>query len=136
MPELKPCPFCNGDAVIIYHENGQAYMSNVYYPLKRVSVMCHVCKVQTQVYSRARKAVEKWNKRTETCCSVPMDVRDVPAKPVKSKEPRLGMGYEYYDWVCPTCGKFLAYEPNIDGIPRRCQNCGQRLMKGNKGEQE
>lgn len=58
-----------------------------------------------------------------------MDNRDIAKLPVKYDEPRFGMGYEYYDWRCPTCGKFLAYEPNINGIPRRCQNCGQLLQR-------
>lgn len=58
-----------------------------------------------------------------------MSERNISKKPVKSKEPRYGMGYEYYDWVCPTCGRFLAYEPNPDGIPKRCQNCTQLLLR-------
>ena len=50
-----------------------------------------------------------------------------PQVPVHFTEPRYGMGYEYYDWKCPTCGKFLAYEPDIKGIPNRCTGCGQLL---------
>ena len=61
-------------------------------------------------------------------CKVCNEV-DFPRKPVKYEEPRYGMGYEYHDWKCPKCGKFLAMEPNIKGIPRRCQNCGQLLIK-------
>lgn len=58
-----------------------------------------------------------------------MDDKDVPKIPIKSEKPRYGMGNEYFDWVCPTCGKFLAYEPDIDGIPKRCKGCGQLLNK-------
>lgn len=57
------------------------------------------------------------------------DNRDVPKKPIKDPVPRYGMGYEYNDWICPRCSKFLAYEPNINGIPRRCQGCGQLIEK-------
>lgn len=57
------------------------------------------------------------------------DEKDIPKMVEQYKEPRFGMGYEYYDWKCPTCKKFLAYEPNIDGIPKRCPNCGQAIMK-------
>lgn len=64
-----------------------------------------------------------------------MSERDIPKRPVKSKEPRYGMGYDYYDWVCPTCGRFLAYEPNEEGIPKRCQNCGQLILR-KKGKME
>lgn len=58
------------------------------------------------------------------------DEINIPKMPKQYTEPRFGMGYEYYDWKCPTCNKFLAYEPNVNGIPRRCQNCGQ-LLKTN-----
>ena len=55
--------------------------------------------------------------------------KDIPIKVAKSKEPRFGMGYEYYDWVCPTCGWYLAPEPAIKNIPRRCGHCGQLLER-------
>lgn len=53
--------------------------------------------------------------------------KDIAKQPVKSKMARWGMGYDYYDWECPTCGAFLAPEPAEDEIPRRCQYCGQLL---------
>ena len=49
--------------------------------------------------------------------------KQIPQKPIKSKVPRYGMGYEYYDWVCPTCGNFLAPEPQRRGN-HHCV-CGQ-----------
>lgn len=58
-----------------------------------------------------------------------MDERDTGKYPIKSKIPRYGMGYDYYDWICPTCGNFLAFEPDIDHISQRCQKCGQLLIK-------
>ena len=51
--------------------------------------------------------------------------KQVPVKPVKSKEERYGMGYVYHDWVCPSCGKFLAYEPEESGC-HHCK-CGQAI---------
>lgn len=57
------------------------------------------------------------------------DPRDRAVKPVKTAVPRYGMGDEYHDWICPTCGIRLAYEPDIESIPKRCQNCGQLLKK-------
>jgi len=65
-----------------------------------------------------------------------MDARDIEKKPVKMKETRFGMGYEYHDWKCPACGKFLAYEPAFYDIPRRCQGCGQLLKKLTRKEAE
>lgn len=49
----------------------------------------------------------------------------IPMKPIKSKKERYGMGYVYHDWICPTCGKFLAYEPEKSGC-HHCK-CGQAI---------
>ena len=51
--------------------------------------------------------------------------KQIPKKPVQDKKPRYGMGYEYYDWVCPTCGCFLAHEPQRKGN-HHCV-CGQAI---------
>ena len=51
--------------------------------------------------------------------------KQIPMKPVKSKEERYGMGYVYHDWICPTCGRFLAPEPTRTGN-RYCR-CGQAI---------
>ena len=66
-----------------------------------------------------------------------MDERDVAKRPVKDYEnPRYGMGYEYYDWMCPNCRSYLAPEPAFERIPRRCQICGQLLEKMTREEAE
>ena len=51
--------------------------------------------------------------------------KQIPKKPLQDKKPRYGMGYEYYDWVCPTCGHFLAPEPQKIGN-HHCK-CGQAI---------
>ena len=48
--------------------------------------------------------------------------KQIPVKPVKSKEERYGMGYVYHDWICPSCGRFLAPEPTQTGN-HRCYSC-------------
>ena len=56
--------------------------------------------------------------------------KDTPKQPVKDKaHPRYGMGYDYYDWVCPNCGHLLALEPNWRKIAKRCCECGQLLKR-------
>jgi len=50
--------------------------------------------------------------------------KQIPKKPEKAKEARSGMGYEYYDWFCPTCGRFLAFEPSKGD--HHC-TCGQAI---------
>ena len=51
--------------------------------------------------------------------------KQIPVKPVKSKEERYGMGYVYHDWICPSCGRFLAPEPTQTGN-HHCK-CGQAI---------
>ena len=51
--------------------------------------------------------------------------KQIPVKPVKSKTARYGMGWDYHDWECPTCGAFLAPEPTTNG-DHHCK-CGQAI---------
>lgn len=52
--------------------------------------------------------------------------KQIPIRPIKSDEPRYGMGYDYYDWYCPVCHGFLAFEAQRDKLPQICK-CGQRI---------
>lgn len=63
--------------------------------------------------------------------------KDTPKQPVKDKaHPRYGMGNEYYDWMCPSCEMFLAFEPAVEMIPERCPKCNQRLTHLTRKEAE
>ena len=53
--------------------------------------------------------------------------KDMPKAPKKRDTPRYGMGYDYYDWCCPSCGKFLAYECDSEREKIHHCRCGQRL---------
>ena len=56
MAELKPCPFCGGEAFIYYSgspSNGSF-----------AEVICRECKCQT-LRLRGDKAIEAWNRRHE-----------------------------------------------------------------------
>ena len=53
--------------------------------------------------------------------------KNIPMNPIKSKIPRYGMGYDYYDWFCPSCGDFLAYECDYEREKIHHCICGQRL---------
>lgn len=53
--------------------------------------------------------------------------KDIPKAPKKSDTPRWGMGYDYYDWYCPTCKEFLAYECDTARQEIHHCKCGQRL---------
>lgn len=53
--------------------------------------------------------------------------KQIPKKAVRDKTPRYGMGYEYYDWVCPTCGRFLAFECDRGRNNIHHCKCGQAI---------
>jgi Lar family restriction alleviation protein len=66
MAELKPCPFCGGEATPVYCENVNSYTSNILYVSKRGTVKCKRCELRLpRVYRRVSKAIEAWNRRAD-----------------------------------------------------------------------
>ena len=55
MDELKPCPFCGGEAV----------MDSDGYYRKTFWVSCTYCGCSTQSFWTEKESVEAWNKRQE-----------------------------------------------------------------------
>lgn len=105
--ELRPCPFCGGEAGVHYfaHDDSECTVmcSN---PNCRASVSAMSRGSMTTAYNRARKL---WNRRAERTCHV-----------VRSGEPSpTGVPRERR---CSECGgmltRFGAY----------CHNCGARVV--------
>lgn len=62
MPELKPCPFCGGEAFVDVHsfwnEDTQDFTDHTY------GAGCEVCLVKTiSFYNTEKEAIEAWNRR-------------------------------------------------------------------------
>ncbi len=56
MAELKPCPFCGGEAKIFTHRNERERTNPTV-------VKCQVCGVKTAIHDRYGLAIEAWNRR-------------------------------------------------------------------------
>lgn len=66
MSDLKPCPFCGGEATTdTYRTNGGAFSL----PKMRIYIFCKRCKAQTADfeesldYSAKEQAINAWNRR-------------------------------------------------------------------------
>ena len=55
--------------------------------------------------------------------------KDNKKNPIIGEEMTYNRTYRFHDWICPTCKAYLAPEANIEGIPKRCPQCGQPLTK-------
>lgn len=56
MSELKPCPFCGGEAKMLIHHNEQ--LNYV-----RYSIECQRCLTESNKYFVPKIAEEAWNRR-------------------------------------------------------------------------
>lgn len=66
--ELKPCPFCGGDAEVRYatsKHDSTGWTSNIYRWNEPGFIKCTKCDSRTARYSRVNVAVNKWNRRAE-----------------------------------------------------------------------
>ena len=58
MTELKPCPFCGGEAFV--HKFTIEGTDGFF-----ISVMCRVCYAQTGNQTKEAHAIEAWNRRAD-----------------------------------------------------------------------
>lgn len=106
MEELKPCPFCGGEAMEFTGEDAAPH---------RWTVECAVCGAHVGSDTR-HKARAKWNRRAERTCRVEC----------------YPPGYEdnlHYE-VCSECGTILTASRPGDRHAARasyCPHCGARV---------
>ena len=108
MSELKPCPFCGGEAET--HEVG--------FPYHYWDVWCdgecfdHFCEKPTEA-----EAIEAWNTRAEQTCKVEGDYW----------HDHGGDGYDTYEYVL-SCGHKVEWLDD-DEEPKYCPRCGARVLR-------
>lgn len=99
MTELKPCPFCGGEAHV-FHDSLRPQET---YPCR---VYCDNCWAEVDSYSTEAEAIAAWNTRAERTC-----------------ENLRQHGYNYLE--CSLCGE-KSYQG--DKVFDYCPNCGARVV--------
>lgn len=123
--ELKPCPFCRGEAELEEFEPHKHFFVELPEYPGGAMITCQKCggRLSFSEKGAKEKVIKAWNTRV-----YPKEVqkaieRDKPRNPVRPK------GYSNIE--CPTCGAHLKqyYEPEEVNVPF-CYHCGQRLDWG------
>ena len=108
MEELKPCPFCGGEAQML-HAVGEWW------------AICKFCKATTEAHTNKGFAIVAWNARTERTCKC---VAEYANSPIDGKTIVLHR--------CSACHELM--RPHM----HYCPNCGAKVIeekgKGNDGE--
>lgn len=104
--DLKPCPFCGGEAnVKMWCEPDTPYL-----------VMCESCKASVNDYATEAEAIEAWNRRAE---------------PERKRgkwevQPSTGEDRPFIWWKCSECGHVIFSETERDRkeFHAFCGRCG------------
>jgi Lar family restriction alleviation protein len=64
MSELKPCPFCGGEAELLKMGSGLAPQT-VGFGKHGNSIICKTCRVETDECRSILETINKWNKRVD-----------------------------------------------------------------------
>lgn len=123
--ELKPCPFCGGEACM---DSGTYVIGRKTY--RTAKCKCRECGVTRSavldIYASLdeaeSKAIEAWNRRAErTCRVVAMDAAGSPP-------------YRTGNWIynelsdgCSECG--YPFDTPNRGVPAYCPNCGAKVVR-------
>ena len=120
--ELKPCPFCGGEARIIEAEIGMFEDGYAVYCGGTCGVKMGVdgrlgeAYKWTPYFSTEAEAIEAWNTRAERTCQM-TEIFCGTASGI--------------EWVCSECGStcFVSEPLDTDEQPRYCPNCGAKVVE-------
>ena len=71
MAELKPCPFCAGEATDWFCTANGLYVTKLFGQMLRglkaehSMISCNKCGCRTKVYAHRRNTIKAWNRRAE-----------------------------------------------------------------------
>lgn len=108
--ELKPCPFCGGEAELfeseesddVYDPDTLGFLDTYYVTVH--CVICRSCGIEG-IYNSQDKAIEAWNTRAERTCNV---------KPL----PLSG----FTEFTCSKC------DGTIRQLSNYCPHCGAKVV--------
>ena len=103
MSDLKPCPFCGGNANIIAYPE--------FDPKRKVYVQCEKCGISTRMKDTPKEAFEAWNRRVE---------RTAKAENLREEYNLDGRCFITYG-DCNICGEQVEYPDKY------CHECGAKL---------
>ena len=101
MAELRPCPFCGGEAELTGF-NAPEYW-----------VWCPNCKASADAHTCSDAAIKAWNTRATRTCHI---VRN-------SRKYVLSDGTELFDDGCSECNEYVGDGDNY------CSGCGAKVVK-------
>lgn len=118
MQELKPCPFCGGEAET----------SRGLHNYDMWGIWCPECKIAVSaLYSSEQDAVAAWNRRAERTCRVEVERRKLSQTQTAVVKTCSGCGFEFGVEKENT----LPFEVTLNAVvpPNYCPNCGARVIK-------
>lgn len=126
--ELKPCPFCGGEAEIHHVPDMFSPRRNVYWG------QCCSCRMSGKHHRTRQKAIVAWNTRAVEVCEIVgfADAEPLPIIPERTciAEENIGASYGDCMFVCSECGADFDNEE----FPRYCPQCGARVVEKGDGE--
>lgn len=106
MSDLKPCPFCGGEAEM-------CHVTQLWEPRDAYWVKCKNCRISGTHHTTEAEAIAAWNSRAERTC----------------KQEERGWGTEGdHARVWLTCGHDCMV-PTVQDLPNYCPNCGARVVE-------
>lgn len=121
MTDLKPCPFCGGEAEMKY-EVSPAF-GDIYY------VQCECLRAQTQLYQTESEAIAAWNARAERTCELELDGTFKYKHGGSGHEQKELFGTEWRVMErrrCSSCHKVLLVDDSI--AYEYCPHCGAKVV--------
>lgn len=104
MSDLKPCPFCGGEAMIIHSILDACF----------ITCENNDCMAGQKVYSTKAEAIAAWNARTERTCML-------------IRHGSLANMPSFVCWSCSECG-FGWHHSEYDKQFSFCPNCGAKVV--------